>query len=47
MNPTENLTPLESPNKNKSERPQPPFDPIEQRLEGCVYLINNEYKNKY
>jgi hypothetical protein len=47
--PPDNLIPPEIPDKNKDEllSSQKPFDPIEQKLEGCIALMNREYKIKF
>ena len=48
MNPKENFPIPENykQNHNDNQKQQPPFDPIEQKIDGCVALITKEYKAK-
>ena len=48
MNPKENFPIPENyeQNHNDSQKQHPPFDPIEQKIGGCVALITKEYKAK-
>ena len=48
MNPKENFPIPENyeQNHNDNQKQQPSFDPIEQKIDGCVALITKEYKEK-